>query len=304
LAGPPRRPGVVEALSDVYRTSAIACPRCPGASLREFKDRFVCDECQGLLIGFDDFASACEDLTGELATLEYRDEAPTTRPCPTCGKPLVACKLTLVSVDRSLKLGDEVLRCESHGLWCGGGVLASVFARITRRLIANRRPHVPGEIGLDGLPRTRVAPATAGLVIGNWHARKRARPKTLTPVNAYADRELACPTCSTRLSFLGDRWACAECHGSFVETAALVAMVSDVSKQPWEMPEVSGAPGPRGCPICHEALVVESLSPATIDRCPRHGVWFDADELAAALERASGAFPEAGLGPWLKRLFT
>lgn len=288
---------------DVYRTSAIVCPSCPGASLREFQDRYVCDECQGILIGFDDFATACGDLVGELPTLEYRDEQPTTKPCPQCERALVACKVKLVG-SKSTKLRDEFLRCERHGLWCGSGVLAAAFALVSRRIVNASSPDGPYTVGMDGIPlRDRGAIATDRLVISRWRNRPRQRTKTLTPINAYADRELPCPVCKTSLVFVGDRYACATCNGSFVETAAVVAMVSDVANQLWEMPTVTGPIGERQCPMCGERLVVETLVGTAIDRCPTHGVWFDASELAATLERASGAL-DRGLGPWLKRLFT
>jgi hypothetical protein len=288
-------------MTDVYRNSAIACPNCPGASLREFQQRYVCDECEGLLIGFDDFIAACADLSGDLGTLAYRDDVPTTKPCPLCERALTGCKVTLAG-NETFKLKDDFLRCDRHGLWCGGGVLTRTFARVRRHTYnsSNRRPHATA---MDGLPDRSYEPATAGLAIGNWHRRRRARTKTLTPINAYADRELACPACRTRLSFMGDRWGCGACAGMFVENAALVDMVSDIAKAPWQLPPVTGALGARTCPVCSKALVTEKLERLEIDRCATHGIWFDGGELAASLERASGAF-DTGLGAWLKRLFS
>jgi Zn-finger nucleic acid-binding protein len=101
--------------------------------------------------------------------------------------------------------------------------------------------------------------------------------------------------------FLVDRYACDECHGVFVENAALEALVAEMTSAPWQIPAAVGAPGPRACPICAGTLDVETLEGATIDRCARHGVWFDPQELEAVLQHAGT--PPSGIVGWLKRLF-
>ena len=54
----------------------------------------------------------------------------------------------------------------------------------------------------------------------------------------------------------------------------------------------------------------------TVDRCAAHGVWFDPEELPAALQHAAGIVARndarddgridvaAGLGSWLRRLIS
>ncbi|MEO8699258.1 MAG: zf-TFIIB domain-containing protein [Kofleriaceae bacterium] len=289
---------------DPYRTPGRTCPNCPGAALREFQDRYICDNCQGILIGVADFTSAAADLIHATPAIEYRDEEPTNTPCPLCERPLSSCLLVINASDKTAKPKDRVLRCAHDGLWFGEGVLATMFALISRRWY---QPTFPdplggGEVGRDGIMH-RSGPATQGLRISDWRARPRARAKTLSPVNAYADRTLACPACATALQFLGDRYVCESCTGVFVENAPLIAMVSEMTRQLWALPAAIGSAGPRACPICQKALGVELLEGVTIDRCLTHGVWFDQAELGAALAHVTGEL-DPGLRAWLRRLFT
>jgi hypothetical protein len=144
--------------------------------------------------------------------------------------------------------------------------------------------------------------ADRGLAISQW-GQNRPRAHTLF-VSAHKDVALACPACNVPLAYQGDRWSCATCHGLFVETEALVAMVCEMALAPWEMPAVAGKPGDSACPICktcESPMVVEELEGVTIDRCDIHGVWFHDHQLEQALLHASA--PHHGIGHWLKRLF-
>lgn len=284
-----------------YRSSGLACPHCPGASLREFQRRYVCDECQGILIGFDDLISAVEDLANTTQQLAYRDDRPTETPCPVCQRAMIACHVA-VTGDRTFKLRDPFLRCDRDGLWFPEGALASLLAKVGRRWGGGPSFEPPGKTGLDGLPRSTVGSATSGLRISHWHERGRRRAPTLTPVNAYADRRLGCPVCpDASLVFQGDRWTCVGCLGVFLQDAALVGLISEMTEAPWEMPPASGTPGPRGCPVCAQPMTVE-VAEVTLDRCAGHGLWFDAGELGTALEHAGGLHRH-GVGTWIKRLF-
>ena len=130
-----------------------------------------------------------------------------------------------------------------------------------------------------------------------------SRHKPLTPINAYADRTLACPVCTTtELAFFGDRYACAQCTGTFVQNAAFEAMAMDIANHFFELPPATGEPGPRACPVCSTPMLVETLDAVPIDRCGAHGIWFDGNELTVALERASGQF-QHGWRAWLRRVF-
>jgi hypothetical protein len=117
-------------VTDAYRAFGYACPSCPSAPLREFQQRLVCDECQGMMIGVDDFTSAVDDLGSEDLAIEYGASRQTTHKCPHC-----ELAMTGREVER---IGDAKMRkttflvCPKHGLWLGRGVLAAVFARIGR----------------------------------------------------------------------------------------------------------------------------------------------------------------------------
>jgi len=289
-----------------YRSSGQSCPHCPGVPLREFHQRHICDGCQGILIGFDDLMSAIEDLSNTTQKLAYRDERPTGSMCPICQRTLTACRVNVIG-EKTLKLEADFLRCAGDGLWFPEGALAALLAKLShvaRRWGSASSDATPGSTrttGLDGLPTQTDGSASSGLRISHWHERTRRRTPTLSPVTAYADRQLACPVCAeASLLFQGDRWTCATCLGAFLQDAALVGLVTEMTEEPWELPPPSGAIGPRACPICTEPMIVEAAE-VTIDRCAGHGVWFDAGDLGTALERAG--LHQKSVGAMIKRLF-
>lgn len=292
-------------MSDAYRSTTNTCPSC-SAPLREFAKRLVCDQCEGMMLGADDFKSACEDVAGgKILALAYREETKSETPCPRCGISMTACKVTLANKDLKLRF----LRCDKDGLWCGPNVLTGAFAVVGRRwaIHGGATRGAGGRTGNDGLPVPQHHPATAGLAISGWREHKRKRPPTAMPVDAYKDQFLACPACPTadhrELRFGGDRWSCSGCHGAFVERGALEALVEEMANQPYELAAPSGEVGTRACPVCMEAMIVEKLGASTtIDRCAKHGLWFDEHELQTALVEI-GIPEKTGLVGWLKQLF-
>jgi Zn-finger nucleic acid-binding protein len=290
--------------STPYRSTTNTCPSC-SAPLREFAKRLVCDQCAGIMIGTKDFNAACEDVAGIDLALEIHDDTKTEIPCPRCGVAMANAKVTLA--DKKLK--SKFLHCERDGLWCAVGVLTGVFAIIGRTWGgAHASSRGAGSTtGLDGLPVPQHRPASGALAISNWGDRPRRRPRTVTPVNIYSTQALGCPACPIEarreLLFAGDRWGCAGCHGAFVERGALEALVEEMANQPFELAAPSGAAGTRPCPVCTQAMIVEQLGVSTtIDRCEKHGVWFDEHELQTALVEI-GIPEKTGLVGWLKRLF-
>jgi Zn-finger nucleic acid-binding protein len=289
-----------------YRSAGYRCPTCPEASeapLREFHDRFVCDECDGMLIGEPDFVAACSDLAGADLALTFDKEEATTRACPRCERALTSARLTVAPT----KARAEVLRCPRDGIWIARDALTATFATVSRSSPGVGGPYweIRGPSGVDGRPVPTGRSATSGLRISEWGNRPRRRQPTASPINLYADQRLACPACTTtELRFFGDRYACAQCTGTFVQNAALEAMIMDVSKEAFDLPLPTGIAGPRGCPVCTSPMLVEELEHVPIDRCGEHGVWFDPGELTVALERASGEFEPHGLRAWLHRVLT
>lgn len=187
-------------MSEPYRTSGLACPHCPGASLREYQQRYACDECNGILIGFDDLKSAVEDLAYVAQTLGYRAERATEIRCPRCERAMTACRLTTTG-ERTVALDVELLRCDRDGLWLPDGAMAALFAKIGRRWggapapqgamsrLTNLDAGTPGlgsapprgcgsrtgETGRDAGPRR--SPRSTPTAIASWRARgARRRP--------------------------------------------------------------------------------------------------------------------------------
>jgi hypothetical protein len=263
-------------------------------------------------MSLDDFAVAIHEIDPSRGPLGFDDPRGAGTPCPRCAAPMSA---PVVSIG-GLALPERMLRCEQDGMWVSQACLAAVFARLSRHVRlgggagASHDPGVYAPVTSGGIAAAMSsiheafaagAPASSGLAISQWH-RTRPRVHSLF-VSAYRDRRLGCPSCKEApLDYRGERWACDTCRGSFVENAALTAMVADMTSAPWELPVVAGQPGDRGCPMCGAAMVVEVLEAVTIDRCTAHGVWFDDRELEDALHHAGTGSPTT-IGGWLKRLF-
>jgi Zn-finger nucleic acid-binding protein len=290
------------------------CPSCERSPLREFSNRLVCDECNGMLIEEDDFAASIHELDGKTEALAISDEQPTTQACPKCTRAMTSCSLAV----GDMKLKGSFMRCDRDGVWFPRDAMTAAFARASRSVAGrgtggsgNGFSGVPGGVGggggggmQDAIGSVRSAfgsgPATSRLAIGNWRE-NRPRVHTLF-VSAHKDKTLGCPVCKeTRLAFIGDRWACATCDGCFVEDVALAAMVMEMTNAPWDVPPMTGAGSDRMCPVCTSPMTVEVLEAVTIDRCSPHGVWFDDTELQTALHHASA--PPSGVGSWIKQLF-
>ncbi len=300
-------------MTDAYRTSGFRCPSCEDAPLREFGDRLVCDECSGMLLTDDDFAASIQEITKEPVPVVASDPQDSDRACPRCTRAMSSVELKA----GDFKMRGRFMRCDRDGTWLSRDALSSVFARASRKMRgfigSNQGGLAPGAAfgGIQGGSSAAGAmesisrafgsgPASSRLAISHWGA-SRPRVHTLF-VSAFKDKTLGCPVCKDqKLAFAGDRWGCPSCAGSFVEDAALAAMVSEMTQSPWDVPPVTGAGSDRACPACGKLMIVEVLEAVTIDRCAGHGVWFDEDELQTALHHATE--PKGGVGSWVKRLF-
>lgn len=263
-----------------------------------------------MLLTADDLARSIHELDGRSGAVGFHDEGPSEKACPRCQGGMTSAEVRL----GAMRIQGRLLRCERDGVWISQGALAGAFAvasranhsHVTGRAYggAGNLSGVPGASGggitaIDGRSAFSSGPASRGLAISQWST-SRPRVHTLF-VSAYKDRALGCPSCKdTRLSFEGDRWACATCNGCFVEDAALAAMVSEMSGQPWQPEAARGGLGERVCPVCNKQMVVEVLEAVTIDRCEGHGVYFDPDELQTALAHAAEPHQVTS---WVQRLF-
>jgi Zn-finger nucleic acid-binding protein len=87
----------------------------------------------------------------------------------------------------------------------------------------------------------------------------------------------------------GELRHCPRCKGSWIPTEVLHEHVSTMQtridpKLVWKRSSQRvGLP----CAACHHTMETLLLFEVPVDRCHSHGVWFDADELAEVLRRAS-----------------
>ncbi|HTR50641.1 MAG TPA: hypothetical protein VMJ10_08035 [Kofleriaceae bacterium] len=297
----------------VYRESETRCPTCSNP-LRDYERRLICDHCNAMLITIDDFAKAVGELDGTSPQAVTSDEHACDVPCPRCGGPATLCRLAIGPT----AMPNRYIRCPAHGVWMPQQDMAAVFARVSRRAHFgagyNRsyggvggnqvQPGTTG--GLAGAMSSisdafgSGAPATSALGI---HSGRGISHVHTVFVSSYKNRALTCPVCAqTPLAYEGDRWSCPSCGGAFVETAALIGMVEDITGRPYELHTASTALAKHGCPLCGEPMVIDHLEGRPVARCTPHGVWFDAHVLAAVLEHAGAPDAHAHTS-WLGRLF-
>jgi Zn-finger nucleic acid-binding protein len=285
------------------------CPSC-GGDVQARADHVVCTSCNAMQLTGAELAAAANALDGGTDAVAISDEQPDDQPCPRCGGATTTCAL---AIGRDVVRG-RVLHCATHGLWMTQDAMVAAFARASRRAHANAgtgrtyggvaSSALPADVrgGFAGALRSLQAafgngsPADAGLAI---HSGLGISHVHTVFVSAYKNRALACPQCAATLHYEGDRWSCPSCGGAFVEAAALVAMVEDLTGQPFELHAAPATPSAHACPLCAAPMVVDALQAHAVDRCATHGVWFGAHVLAAVLEHAVTPQPHES---WLHRL--
>lgn len=263
------------------------CPICDD-ELAAVGSRLVCAR-DGMLV-------AADELTEMINDLEIVDDGKTLHACPRCHRAMGG---VLLRVGDDERAGS---RCARHGIWLGQGVLEAVLAA----------SGASGSGGGTGGVRLHVAPSRSAFArstehhtIGKRKVPAKRAPRTPPAPSPFATRTLACPRCPGHaLAYVGERWDCTHCEGSFVEVAALEAMVSEMTGGPWPLPPSTGIDGARACPICTAPLVLEVIEAIQIDRCPTHGVWFDPEELSTLLAASTHVDERpTGATAWLRRLF-
>ncbi len=139
----------------------------------------------------------------------------------------------------------------------------------------------------------------------------------------YRQVQISCPRCATELVAVGapyPRHTCSGCGGVWIDEEDLRRMLEAIAIHPLApLGPLELEAGPLRCPRCREPMAVErtvGVEPTEmIDVCADHGVWFDPDELALALERLQLERIDQERGPyynqpvelvpfiWLYRLF-
>lgn len=95
-----------------------------------------------------------------------------------------------------------------------------------------------------------------------------------------------CPVCDAPLDEAGRTSRCRLCEGAWISEETLVAILEQRASTLVELPWQPREDKPRPCADCKAEMQTVDLGHVQLDRCPQHGVWFDADELAALLKEA------------------
>jgi Zn-finger nucleic acid-binding protein len=105
----------------------------------------------------------------------------------------------------------------------------------------------------------------------------------------YRDEREKCPRGHGDLTSAGVAGTCTQCNGIWLHPGSLEEMVAQMQIPP-ENVGLTYATAPRdklACPSCHEPMDARLLYGVELDLCTKHGVWFDAQELALVLLRAA-----------------
>jgi Zn-finger nucleic acid-binding protein len=101
-----------------------------------------------------------------------------------------------------------------------------------------------------------------------------------------------CPRCGHDLAPLPGALACKACHGVWVSEAEVQRRLRERCRaDPGPLVFGDGLGPVLPCPVCWDPMEVRALDRVTIDRCPRHGLWFDADELERTLLAVQARVP-------------
>jgi Zn-finger nucleic acid-binding protein len=106
---------------------------------------------------------------------------------------------------------------------------------------------------------------------------------------AYRDEHERCPRCGTDLIDAVVGVACAQCQGIWISPASVSQMVADMQVPPFpvQLPLVDDPRESIACPTCREGMLTRKQLDVEIDLCVKHGIWFDARELALVLLRSA-----------------
>ena len=86
--------------------------------------------------------------------------------------------------------------------------------------------------------------------------------------------------------------ACKACHGVWVSEPEIERRLRERCRTDPGPLVFSDGPGPvLPCPVCWDPMAPRSLEGVPVDRCGKHGVWFDVDELERAMRAAQARVP-------------
>lgn len=110
-------------------------------------------------------------------------------------------------------------------------------------------------------------------------------------MSAYRDSFEKCPRCAVELQDARSVRGCPACGGLFVQEGVLTEMVQRMLPPGplvrLQLELLAHADPPLGCPACGDTMEQSKLLQVPIERCAKHGVWFDRDELERVLHRTA-----------------
>jgi Zn-finger nucleic acid-binding protein len=112
----------------------------------------------------------------------------------------------------------------------------------------------------------------------------------------YRDQREQCPRCGTDLIDAAIAGTCTQCNGIWLGAGSLHEMINQMQIPPAPV-ELQLVPHDReqlACPSCKTPMDTRRLYGVDIDLCTKHGIWFDARELAVILVRAAGQNDSSG----------
>lgn len=130
-------------MTDPFRDQHHKCPSC-NEELREFRGRWACDACGGVLMNLEDLASGIYDMTSIQPGLTFVDERAGTRACPICDAPMSECRIRIQLEDEhakpKTKSDPKLDRCAAHGLWFDDEELGAVLATVSGKGYGSASP--------------------------------------------------------------------------------------------------------------------------------------------------------------------
>lgn len=119
-------------MADPYRDPELTCPAC-AKPLHTFRERLICDACDGIMLTLPDLAGAIFDMTSIEPTFEWAHEEPGQRACPHCKLAMTKCKLVIHLEQEVERPKPELDRCNLHGLWFDHEELAKVIEKVATK---------------------------------------------------------------------------------------------------------------------------------------------------------------------------
>ncbi len=111
----------------------------------------------------------------------------------------------------------------------------------------------------------------------------------------YRDEYERCPRCHVELIETGAIRSCTTCRGQWAAQTALLEMVAEMTRP--DPPHLRFRRNERAetlaCPSCGHGMAAWRFHEIELDRCEKHGIWFDRDELQHVLYAVFVAGQEA-----------